>query len=779
MEQTNELGIPINKRGIWKDGEKRAVFIYSVMVRTIGILIARAMPFAGYAPFGMSFLSIERRFSRSAIISAIMVALGYLSLLDITIAARYICSIVIYLIFLFAVGNGDEDISPFFAICAAGISIAIAKIGEMIWIGFSLGGVLQLLCDVVMTVLGAMVFERTSGVFAENGRKIFSMNKDEKIYGCFLVAIIFLGLKSIKIDEFLSAANVAGLWLVIAFAMCKSVGGVAICSVAVGILLGVDSDIMLKTAVFVICGAICTAAAYYGKTAVCVSMAVTATLLAIYCSEKGLLPLGYMDIPVAVLAVILTPESLMRNIGRIAGVRQSNIEEAKYRDFTKMRLNSAADSFRILAETFFSLSDEPDKIDMEDISIMFDGVANRVCKKCSRVSECWVTGFDSTYQAMFRMLGRMEEKGELNENTIDEFFEKRCLRTRSIVREINRLYEIYKINCVWKSKLQENRELAGQQLGSMAQILDNISNEICEEKLSVGTVEEIRARMKEKNIDVFDVDVTINAKGRYTAYIEVDKTDEPCKIQRMTEKVLKSVLGVRMVLIGVTGIPSGILMRYTQPEGYIVETGVSKKGKAIENGDNCTTRYLSNGKFAAAISDGMGTGVRAARDSSATVKLLGDFLEAGFDKSVAVRLINSIMVMKSAKEAFATVDMCVIDLFSGDAEFVKNGAEPSYIKRGNEVETVRAASLPVGVMQEVEIETFAHKVTDRDVIVMLSDGLQTKGGSEEWIKNMVKESEEGMPPQELADRIMEKASSLCGGELEDDMTIIVLKVYAR
>lgn len=779
MEQIEALSVPTNKRRVWKNGEKRAILIYNMAIKAIGILVARAMPFGGIAPFGISFLATERRFSLSAVISALMTAIGYLSLFNINLAVRYISSIVIYLIFLFSVASGDEDVPPVLAICAAGVAVVISRIGEMIWVGFSLGGVIQLLCDVGMTIVGALIFERTRGVLRGGGKKLFSMNKEEKIYGIFLVVILFIGVKSFYISQFISAANVAGLWIVAVFAMCGGVADATVCAVTVGLLAGMGENILLVISLFAICGLAGGVAKKYGKTAVCITISIVSAVLAIYCSEKGVLILGYMDIPLSVLAIILTPDAVMRNIGRIFGVKRKTSADTGYRDFTKMRLNSAADSFITLARTFLDISDEPDKIDMEDISIMFDGVADRVCRKCSRMSECWVTDFDSTYQAMLKMLNSMEEKGEMTESCAEDFFGRRCLRIRSFVREINRLYEIYKINCVWKSKLCENRRLAGQQLGSMAQILDNIAEEICDEKLDVGTEEEIIARLEEKDIIVVSADVTVNMVGRYSAFLEVIAPADAEVCQRSVEKVLRSVLGMQMVMVGATGTPGGVLMRFTQPEGYIIESAAACVGKSARCGDNCALRYLSNGKFAAALSDGMGTGARASRDSGATVKLLGDFLEAGFDKSLAVRLINSIMVMKSVGEAFSTIDMCVIDLFSGETEFVKNGAEPSYIRRGREVETIRAASLPVGVMQEVEIETFAHNVTDGDIIVMLSDGIQTKKGREDWIKTIIAEAEDNMPPQELADRIIEMAKTLGGGEPQDDMTAIVLKVSAR
>ena len=134
------------------------------------------------------------------------------------------------------------------------------------------------------------------------------------------------------------------------------------------------------------------------------------------------------------------------------------------------------------------------------------------------------------------------------------------------------------------------------------------------------------------------------------------------------------------------------------------------------------------------------------------------------------------MVMKSANDAFATVDMCMIDLNTGEAEFIKNGAEPSYIKRGRRIETIRSASLPVGIISQVEIERFIHRLNKGDMVVMVSDGMELKQGKEGWIRHSLEKADPKMPPQELADRLMEKAIALKGGEADDDMTVIIHKL---
>ncbi len=776
MEETKTLCEISKVRDSDKTSGSSSTGIYSIVIRLIGILLSRAMPVAGFAPFGVSFLAMERRPAREALISAAMAIVGYLSLFEPTFAAKYIFAIFLYMVFLFAQKGIGFDASPAASICAAGIAVALGRAAEMIFVGASIGGVLQIVCDAGFTVIGAVAFEKSRGILKGRRSRLFSMNKEEKLYAGILIAIAIMGAKSIGISEFFYAANVAGLWIVAMFSLCGGISAV-LCGTVVGFILGIGGALLETIAVFTICSAVGGFLSKYGKTAVCVGISVAAAASAIYCAENAAMVFGYLDIPLAALFVLLTSDIAVRSIGRISGVRVEKTSEEQCREFVRNRLSSASDSFRILAETFLDLSDKNNRVDMEDVSMMFDSAAERVCKKCSRVGDCWVTGFNTTYKSLFRMLEIMERKGELTEDDADSFFADRCLRLRALVREMNRLFEIYKINCVWKSKLNENRELAGQQLGSVAQILDSIARDIYEEEPDGSLEEEIRMRISDKGIEISEINVAVNAKGRYRAYISGFGNAEA--IRRSAETALKTVLGVKMVMVGRTEASGGAaVLRFAEPEGYRIEGGVASIGKTDESGDNCAIRYLSDGKFAAALSDGMGTGHRASRDSSATVKLLGDFLEAGFDKTIAVRLVNSIMVMKSANEAFATLDMCVIDLYSGETEFVKNGAEPSYIKRQEGTETVRSASLPIGVMQDMEIESFARKVGVGDIIVMLSDGLQMKKGHEEWIKNMVDEAAPDMPSQELADRLIEMATALRGNEAEDDMTVVVLKVCA-
>lgn len=830
---------------------------FEAALRMAGILIARASFFPSCCPFGLSFMAVHKRMNLSAMVAAAASVIGYASLFDIRVSVKYICCIAAYLLFLFVTDTKERDLPVSVTAGAAGVIALLGGITEIIIFGFDTTTLIKALIETAATVTGGLAFNKLSVIL--NGRKgaLLSLNPKENFCLGIFCCVMLSGLWGVKISSILSFQLIAALVLTCVFGISGGSGYGAICGLICGFVCGLtpayDIDSLYLSAALAFGGTVSGFLKNQERYIPALLFGAVCGFCTIFCGSNGCLLFGYADLPLAVGITLFLPESAFRNLRRILGVNLP-CNDMRCRDYIHERLEIASNAFRNLAGTLFSISDKDTEPDLEDATLLFDTVADRVCRNCSIAGECWVQNYDNTYRGLFKMLESLEVKGGLSETDTERCLGRRCLKVRSLTREINALYEIYRINSIWKSKLCENRRLAADQLGDVSRILDNISEEVYEERIDSNAEDEIRIRLCSKGYEVTDLDVTIGAKKRYFAYIGGIIGEDADGFRRSAETALKIILGVKMVMVGaVRKDCDEIVMRFAQPEGYIVETGTASscacedsadnmqiQSKSIINtanntnsnnnlvpeltsnntdnkisdsddvlnsalnksksGDRCVMRYLSDGKFAVALSDGMGTGRRAARDSNATVRLLGDFLEAGFDKTIAVKFINSIMVMKSAEEAFATVDMCIIDLFSGNAEFIKNGAEPCYIKRGYDIETVRSASLPIGVVQDIQVETFAHRLSHGDMVVMMSDGIfapcSEKNNSEkynnyndrqndsqtdknDWIKTMIAEADPNMPPRELADRLLEMSKNLNGGKFTDDVTVSVIKICRR
>ncbi len=211
-------------------------------------------------------------------------------------------------------------------------------------------------------------------------------------------------------------------------------------------------------------------------------------------------------------------------------------------------------------------------------------------------------------------------------------------------------------------------------------------------------------------------------------------------------------------------------------EKFKIETDFAECAASGENGDSYRFTHIGRGKYVIALSDGMGTGSAAARESRAMLELLESFLYAGFETAMAVKFINSVMLLKSDAEAFVTMDLCIIDLFTGQAEFIKTGAEPSFIMHGKGVDTVKASSLPVGVVAGVDADSTLRYMKDGDVIVMVTDGIENLECGSMWVGDFIEKTIINDNSGGLADKILNRAIEQNNGEVRDDMTVLSVKL---
>lgn len=105
------------------------------------------------------------------------------------------------------------------------------------------------------------------------------------------------------------------------------------------------------------------------------------------------------------------------------------------------------------------------------------------------------------------------------------------------------------------------------------------------------------------------------------------------------------------------------------------------------------------------------------------VEMAGGTAGGRIPGEMAIQLLNTALVMGREEVYFSTVDMCVFNLYEGSCEFLKAGASTTFIRHGGEVEKITSTTLPVGVMQNIEIDCVTRKLSDGDFVVMVTDGV--------------------------------------------------------
>ena len=222
-----------------------------------------------------------------------------------------------------------------------------------------------------------------------------------------------------------------------------------------------------------------------------------------------------------------------------------------------------------------------------------------------------------------------------------------------------------------------------------------------------------------------------------------------------------------------------------EADRYSVKTGMAMavQTDSKECGDSFDFYRLPDNRFVMALSDGMGSGQAAARESRATLDLLKEFLSAGFDKETALELINSALLLKSAEESFATIDLSMISLTTGDAEFVKIGSATTFIKHLTYVETIYSTSLPAGILSSIDAELSSKTLEDGDLIILMSDGVLESDHrhaiSEEWVLDFLQKNDDILDPQIMADKLLAEALKNCEGKPRDDMTVLVSRILTK
>ena len=144
-----------------------------------------------------------------------------------------------------------------------------------------------------------------------------------------------------------------------------------------------------------------------------------------------------------------------------------------------------------------------------------------------------------------------------------------------------------------------------------------------------------------------------------------------------------------------------------------------------------------------------------------------------------MELINSSMYINSEEDTYATLDVAILDLHSGNMEFMKNGACPTFIKNKNEVKVVKSISLPAGILDKIDLVVYDKDLSDGDIIVMCTDGILESNAEYEnkevWIKNLLEQIETDNV-QKIANIILQESKDNNVGIPKDDMTVIVTKV---
>jgi stage II sporulation protein E len=218
---------------------------------------------------------------------------------------------------------------------------------------------------------------------------------------------------------------------------------------------------------------------------------------------------------------------------------------------------------------------------------------------------------------------------------------------------------------------------------------------------------------------------------------------------------------------------------YEEEPRFNLLSSVSRAVKDSEkiSGDNFSLDEYNLKDAVLMISDGMGSGKKANHDSMKVIEFMERLLEAGFDKERAFSMVSSAVVSLSEEFGLTGLDVCGVDLINGEVEFIKAGAAPSFLKRGRKVEVFACDNLPLGSSDRICPFTQTTRLTQGDMLIMVSDGV-TDALDINKLANLISKSNV-TSPRELSDKILSNAINAGNGHIRDDMTVITASLSAN
>ena len=488
---------------------------------------------------------------------------------------------------------------------------------------------------------------------------------------------------------------------------------------------------------------------------------------------------------------MLTPKNLLVSLaGYLAPLSVTNelFEDRQHlRELILAKLNDLGELFMELAQSFRTAdsAEIPLKI---DLYALLDQVSIKNCQQCSAYQQCWNENFYNTYREIFELISIAEFYGEVTEQQVKGRLAKNCFQQYKLVASINHLLEKHQMEFSWQRKFFESKIFLTKQLEGIATIIKNLATEINTDIMFKQEVED-NLRLCFSKIGLYSKSVTVTTFGT-EKMLEIKVKQRACNRQRECRCLTSSMVGAMLgkdykVWERQCQLEEGFCSYSLTPAPkYTVKTSVCKASKAGNefSGDSHVLREMKDGHFIAILSDGMGQGSKAAAESNLAVNTLERLLEFGIDQDLAVKTVNSVLLIHSSEELFATIDLVVIDLHHAWAEFVKIGSVSTYIKRGDEVWSINSATLPVGILSAVEAERSSLDLQPNDLLVMVSDGVTESKpiipGRADWLIEALSQMEV-VGPEALGKYLLNLAISFQGLEPKDDLTIIVLQIQVR
>ncbi len=478
---------------------------------------------------------------------------------------------------------------------------------------------------------------------------------------------------------------------------------------------------------------------------------------------------------------LLSPDSTLRLL----------LDEQENTAALAAHLSAVAGSFSSLGEVFRQCAETMQRPGHNELRHLCDEVYDDYCPECPNKDVCWNEEYTDTVGGIYALSRTLASDKKAIEECLSPALRGRCPHTKTILGEIN--YRVSRRTFELTHGAQ-NEQFA-MSCDAISHLLRDILRRQKENALPSGeddTEEKVARYLVEKNIPVRHVYLRgsgqkeLKLLGLTPSALTLPKEEFRADLARILASPVSKLHYDRSEdgTISLTTLPN-LRVDYVH-RSVAAETGGTRQSKRTVCGDTIRLFEGDGGMFYALLCDGMGSGRSAALTSGICAVFLERVLRTGVGVRTALRLLNQYLLSRhggEGEECTSTVDLFELDLYRGQARFIKSGAAASLILRDGRLFRLSSHTVPIGILQAIDAQVIPFEVQPGDHILLMSDGVTDsaeQGGetNSDWLSDYLSSvmSNNGsitLDDSALIDAIFShaRAHGSC-----DDMSVISIRI---
>ncbi len=744
----------------------------TVVFAALGLVMPQGAIYGNMAPFGISLAAAVS--GTGSVLVYIACLIGYLLSGEMWLPLRYMAAVAV-------TGATRWTFSVLPTVSRKKLFAPILAFAATLASGLLMSGGLEAL-GVLLTVAeslaagGFAYFFAESYAFLTKARNRTVMTMPEQTGFVLIGATVLMALAPLEWYHISPGRILAGV-LVMLFARSGREQSGTVAGTVLGAALALsDPGQMYVSLALAFGGLLAGIFSRYGRFAVAGVYLIANLLVYLTAAADLAAAAAIYEVSVAAVVFILLPRRVDKLLRRFLVYGQHLPAVEGLRRSMTLRLDVAAKAMKEVADTVESVSKKLTRYGAPDLGTMYRHVGDTVCKTCNLNLYCWENNFSEVMDAFNQLTPLLREKEVVGKEDLGGFLSRSCRRPREVAEQITRGYQMYRLRESAWDRLSEIRGVITDQFTGMGDMLCELGERFASEKrVDVETAGRVISLCEDFGMPVEEAVCLLDRHDRLTVEILAEDVGV-CLDGGRWFRELQLCCGRDFDRPSVLEMQGMVKITLTERPLFSAEVGVAQHtGTGEKMSGDVWEQYTDGGQHTLIISDGMGSGGRAAVDGAMASGITARLLRAGLEPDTVLKMVNTALLAKSGDESLTTLDILQTDLFTGKIRVMKAGAASSLLKSGERVSRIEAPSLPIGILRETGFATHADTLTDGDVLLMMSDGVLEQGTA--WIEEYLRDAKEKTARQ-LADGVLEEACRRADADGHaDDMTVAAVFIH--